>query len=268
MHKIVLPFEYNLKNSVIEILGRLPKDEILVYGFENDTFYFSKDGKLFWIRQTSKKCLETNDKKEALKILNLNKNYKEFFDIIKKDKFLLNIYNKTGFITLPRTTNPFEIFVRAIIEQQISYNLAVNIQNKLIKKYGIKKQNVDRICYSFPKPEMLINADLRSMGVSKRKEEYIKGICKEVLNGNLDLNILENIKREEVFEILLPFKGIGRWSIEHIMLRGYGRYEFIPYQDLFFKRLCRENKIKNLDDFGKWKGLVGYYLIVYYNWTC
>ena len=82
----------------------------------------------------------------------------------------------------------------------------------------------------------------------------------------MDLNILENIDREEVFEILLPFKGIGKWTIEHIMLRGYGRYEFIPYQDLFFKRLCRENKIKSLDDYGKWRGLVGYYLIVYYNW--
>jgi len=251
---------------LIEILGRLPKDEILVYGFENDTFYFSKDGKLFWIRQTSKKCLETNDKKEALKILNLNKNYKEFFDIIKKDKFLLNIYNKTGFITLPRTTNPFEIFVRAIIEQQISYNLAVNIQNKLIKRYGIKKRDGDKIYYSFPKPETLIDADLRSIGISKRKEEYIKGICKEILSGNLDLDILESIDREEVFEILLSFKGIGKWTIEHIMLRGYGRYEFIPYQDLFFKRLCRENKIKSLDDYGKWRGLVGYYLIVYYNW--
>ena len=28
----------------------------------------------------------------------------------------------------------------------------------------------------------------------------------------------------------------------------------------------KENKIKSLDDYGKWRGLVGYYLIVYYNW--
>lgn len=47
-----------------------------------------------------------------------------------------------------------------------------------------------------------------------------------------ELLSLETRSNEEICQRLLPLRGVGRWSAEYVLLRGFGRIEVFPGDDV------------------------------------
>ena len=86
-----------------------------------------------------------------------------------------------------------------------------------------------------PRPVDLAEAaedTIRELGFSRQKAGAIKELAVNVAGGQVDLINLEEMTNEDVVEHLSQIRGIGRWSSECVLLRGLGRLETFPADDV------------------------------------
>ncbi|MCX6022972.1 MAG: DNA-3-methyladenine glycosylase 2 [Chloroflexi bacterium] len=142
---------------------------------------------------------------------------------------------------------PFEALVWAIIGQQINIRFAAKLKAALVDEYGGTIM-VDGAAYPlFPEPATLAAADperLRALQFSRQKIAYVIGIAQAVESGALDLEAVRALPPEEALAALIRIKGIGRWTAEYLLLRGFGQRDAFPAGDGGLKRAV-----------GQWYGL-------------
>ena len=80
---------------------------------------------------------------------------------------------------------------------------------------------------------------LQACGISFRKTSYIKEIASAVLNGDLDLRVLQTLPDDEVCERLSRLKGIGVWTAEMLMIFSMQRKDVLSWGDLAIIRGLR-----------------------------
>ena len=131
----------------------------------------------------------------------------------------------------PRLGFVFEASLNALACQQLSLGVGVMLLNRLTAKYGLSAGEHR----SFPRPQDLISArfeDLRSLGFSGRKAENILTIARGASSGELDLESLSEMDDQAVVSRLRELPGVGRWSAEYVALRGLGRLNVFPADDV------------------------------------
>ena len=210
-------------------------------------------------------------------LFNLPLDLNAFYDEVKTDNVMSTVIRQLRGLKSPTTSTVFEALVDSIIEQQISLNVAHVLERNVIKTFGAQLTVDDKVYYAFPTPENIVAAtieELRNCGLSMRKAEYIHDISNSIVEGNLDL---ENFKTyedaEAIIKEMIKIRGIGVWTAELTMLRGMHKLEAIPADDLGLRRhiahyYCDDRKISGneargiAENWGNWKGLAGYYLIL------
>lgn len=135
----------------------------------------------------------------------------------------------------PRFLTVFEAIVNAVSCQQISLDVGIILLNRLSDNYGSVFRGDDGEMKAFPSPEDLrglSSADLRPLGFSRQKGEAITGLASAVLNNDFDPEALVRKSNEQAIGHLLGIKGVGRWSAEYVLLRGLGRLDIFPGDDV------------------------------------
>jgi DNA-3-methyladenine glycosylase II len=172
-----------------------------------------------------------------------------------------------------RPATLFEMAVDAVVEQQISLAAARRIRARVVERFGERKAGL----WIFPAPETLARAsleELRACGLSGRKSEYINGLARKVVDGLLDLDRLKSLSDNEVRSIINGIRGFGRWSAEYILIRGLGRPDAVPADDLAVRtivgkylgagsRMTAEQVEQALKPFAPFRGIAIFYLLVY-----
>ncbi len=74
-------------------------------------------------------------------------------------------------------------------------------------------------------------ADLREVGLTRQKSEYIVGLAKAIEDGELHLDSLSSLPADEASEKLQTIRGIGRWTAEAYLLSAEGRPDVFPATD-------------------------------------
>ncbi|MDP3066384.1 MAG: hypothetical protein Q8N08_06555 [Methanobacteriaceae archaeon] len=127
------------------------------------------------------------------------------------------------------------------MEQQISLKAAHSIENRLIKSFGSSVKMYGKTYYAYPSPDELSDLDLqqlRDCGLSFRKAEYIRDLSLNIVNQELNLESLEKRDNtEDMIEELCEIRGIGVWTAELSLLRGLGRLDAIPADDIGLRRV-------------------------------
>ena len=159
----------------------------------------------------------------------------EFYRFAKNDHVLATL-TKTYLGLRPTLThNLFEQLITSITAQQINLRFAFTVRSRLVREYGETFSLNGTSHYTFPSPADLARSSidaLQKLQLTKRKSEYIIGLSELVSSGELDLDALRNMTDEEIMEVLLPIRGIGRWSVDWLLARGLGRGNACPVGDL------------------------------------
>ena len=174
----------------------------------------------------------------------------------------------------------FEALVIAITEQQISLYAAIAIRSRLVRTYGESVSLEGRKFYAFPTTKSLARANpaqMRALGLSRSKASYMTELARKVEGGELDLESLRKKSDESVVSELTKIKGIGRWSAEYVLVRGMGRVNSLPADDLGIQRAVSQAYFKGkkigskevrqvLDKFAPYSGFAAFYLMYYLFW--
>jgi DNA-3-methyladenine glycosylase II len=57
-------------------------------------------------------------------------------------------------------------------------------------------------------------------------------LARNIAAGNLDLESLAGLSKQEAIIRLLQLRGVGRWTAEYTLLRGMGRIDLFPGDDV------------------------------------
>jgi DNA-3-methyladenine glycosylase II len=159
-----------------------------------------------------------------------------FYTQMQKDPLLFPLILKFKGLKPPRFPTLFETLINAIAFQQLSLEAGFSLLNKFVERYGAPLEDEDgHLHYAFPEPRHIMNctgSDLRAAGFSRRKCETIVLIAAAIENQNEAMNGLDELSNAEVIQKLSRLKGIGRWTAEYVLLRGLGRIEIIPGDDV------------------------------------
>ena len=176
------------------------------------------------------------------------------------------------------TATIFEALIIAITEQQLGLPVAVRLRKRLVERYGDVLTVGGKNYRAFPTPLALSKAkpsDIRNAGLSTRKAEYIVDIAKRVAEGRLDLEKMKKWPVKQVSNTLTKIKGVGPWTVEYMMLRGMGRYDALPADDIALRSSVTDflggeervsaSKVRAvLKPFGKYKGYAAFYILYTY----
>lgn len=143
---------------------------------------------------------------------------------------MAEVISEIGMIKRRVIPDIFSALVHSIIGQQISTKAHETIWRRFQDKVGTIT------------PEKLAGIsrdDLKQLGLSYRKVDYILNIARQVSNKEVVLENLEAMDDEEVCCRLSKLNGIGIWSAEMLMLFSMQRPNILSYGDLAIQRGLR-----------------------------
>lgn len=166
----------------------------------------------------------------------------------------------------------FEMAIIAITEQQLSLAAAFHIRNRLLERFGRRIEEL----YAVPDADVMAKAalrDLKACGLSHRKAEYVRDFARLVVSGDLPLEAMKEQPDAEVRHRLMQCRGFGSWSVEYFLLRGLGRFDCLPSDDVGLRRIIGpylrhrgrpspRQLERALSAFTPFRGLAAFYLAV------
>jgi DNA-3-methyladenine glycosylase II len=140
-------------------------------------------------------------------------------------------------ITVTRQ-EPYEALVRAIAHQQLHGNAARAIMGRFVALYPD---------VAFPTPEHVLETDepvLRATGLSGAKVATIRGLAAAARDGTIPTRArAARMSDEALIERLTALRGVGRWTVEMLLMFCLGRRDVLPVDDFGvregFRRLHR-----------------------------
>jgi DNA-3-methyladenine glycosylase II len=127
-----------------------------------------------------------------------------------------------------RPADAFGALVRSIVGQQLSTKAARAIYLRMLGLFD-----------GPPTPEAMLaltEEDLRGVGFSRRKVEYVHDLAARVLDGELELDRIETLGDEEAIEEISAVRGLGRWTAEMFLLFHLARPDVISGGDLGIRK--------------------------------
>jgi DNA-3-methyladenine glycosylase II len=175
----------------------------------------------------------------------LERDLSGFYQMAGHDKVLKELvqsYNGLRIICMP---DLFEALVWAVMGQQINLTFAYTLKKRFVEQYGESLSFEGETFWVFPSFEKIAfisSDDLRKHQFTSRKAEYIIGIAKTMLNGELTKEILlQKQDYEQVKKTLMLIKGVGAWTADYVMMKCLHFTSSLPIADVGL-----HNAIKNV----------------------
>lgn len=191
------------------------------------------------------------------RMLGLHINLRPFYRLAKTDRRLESLAKRFVGVKPPRFPSVFEAIVNGIACQQLSMHVGLILLNRLAARTGVPFETPDGTRHAFPTAQDVSQCPmrvLRRLGFSTNKATALKQIAREILAGRFDPEGLADLANEEAIERLLALHGVGRWTAEYVLLRGLGRTDVFPADDIGAQnRLTRWLEIERTLDYGSVK---------------
>ena len=155
-----------------------------------------------------------------LNILGLRIDPAPFLKAAENDALLGDVVRRNAGLRIVQSATIFEALTWAIIGQQINLTFAIALRRTFILQAG-RQHSSGLWCY----PEAVDVArlaveDLTTRKFSRSKAETLLRLAQLVDGGSLSLERTDDI--EAASAALLAIKGIGPWTVNYALLRGYG----------------------------------------------
>ena len=168
----------------------------------------------------------------------------------KADPDLARVIRRIGPCELKpnKSRTIYASLVRSIVYQQLTGKVAAIIFGRFLELFPGRK---------FPGPEQVLRMPfkrLRSVGLSNQKASYIRNVAQAAKDGIVPESRHANrLSNDELVEQLTSIKGVGRWTVEMLLIFRLGRPDVLPATDYgvqkgfaLAKRLTKLPKPKEL----------------------
>lgn len=196
--------------------------------------------------------------------------WNEAENFLKRDRVMKRLIDRVGPCTLAPNKDVFATLVKSILSQQVSGAAANSMHRKLCEQLPRKKITPQNIF------DFLTHKDdetIRSCGLSRQKRAYIHDLSGKFLDGTVPYKRFSKLDDEELIKSLTQVKGIGRWTVEMLLIFSLNRTDVWPVDDLGIresvfrhwpKKFTERPKPKEILDFAEkwrpWRSVASWYL--------
>lgn len=147
--------------------------------------------------------------------------------LIRTDETLGKLIRYIGTSELAIEEDGFKCLVKYIVGQQISDKARETIWQRICTNFG---EVTADMMFS------ISNSDLRGIGLSGRKVEYIKTLAECIIEKRIDFEEFKALPNEEIIAKLTALKGIGQWTAEMYLIFSLGRENVLSKGDGTIRR--------------------------------
>ena len=154
--------------------------------------------------------------------------------LVKRDRKLGKWMEKIGPIEAdPRWRKPFDpvdALARAILYQQLSGKAAATIVGRVETAIESDRFHCDTLA-------RIDDAALRACGVSGNKSLALRDLAAREQRGEIPtLKQMATMDEDAIIDALVPVRGIGRWTVEMMLMFRLGRPDVLPVDDLGIRK--------------------------------
>lgn len=133
-----------------------------------------------------------------------------------------------------RSFDPVDALARAILYQQLSGKAAATIVGRVEQAIGSERFHSDTL-------GRVDDAGLRACGVSGNKTLALRDLALRESRGEIpDLRRMSTMAEDDIIAALVPIHGIGRWTVEMMLMFRLGRADVLPVDDLGIRKGAQE----------------------------
>lgn len=161
-------------------------------------------------------------------IINLDFTSPEIIHLCAKDKRLAKVINIIGPISYEKKYlgDAYAFLIHEIIEQMLSVKAGNAIYGRFVELCGGEITPVIVAEKTFE--------EIKSIGTSNTKAQYIMNLTQAVINKELLLEQLYDLPDDQVMKKLTAIKGIGTWTAKMFLIFVLDRKNVLPYEDVAF----------------------------------
>jgi len=147
---------------------------------------------------------------------------------LRREKKFAALIGRVGppLLDIERRRSPYEALMRAIAHQQLHGRAAQAILARFEALYPVA---------GFPPPELVLTTqetELRACGFSGAKIAAMRAICTAALDGTVPTRRgSARLSDEALIERLTSIRGVGRWTLEMLLIFTLGRPDVLPVDD-------------------------------------
>lgn len=148
-----------------------------------------------------------------------------YIPLLSKDKKLKKVIDAQEPHTLIKRKKIYLHLCSSIMSQQLSTKVADVIYNRFLALYGKKE----------PTAQQILDTPfetLRSIGLSNAKTNYIHNVCRFFIDEQITDAQLYKMKDEDIIAKLTQIKGVGKWTVEMILMFSLQHEDVLPVDDL------------------------------------
>jgi DNA-3-methyladenine glycosylase II len=129
-----------------------------------------------------------------------------------------------------KTFDPVDALARAILYQQLSGKAASTIVGRVEAAIGSTRLHFDTL-------GRIDDATLRACGVSGNKTLALRDLAAREAAGEIPgLRQMSTLHQDDIVAALVPVRGIGRWTVEMMLMFRLGRPDVLPVDDLGIRK--------------------------------
>ncbi|MGZ3897598.1 MAG: DNA-3-methyladenine glycosylase family protein [Flavisolibacter sp.] len=165
-----------------------------------------------------------------------------YLEQLSKDKKMAKLLEGKEPIRLSSHKNICLRLCASIMSQQLSTKVAKVIFHRFLELYGGEE----------PTPQQIANTPfdtLRAIGLSNAKTQYVLNVAQFAMEHGLEDKKLKKMGNEEIIALLTQIKGVGKWTVEMLLMFTLGREDVFSVDDYGIQVAMK--KMYKLDDSNK-----------------
>lgn len=148
---------------------------------------------------------------------------------LSKDKKLKAIIDLQEPFLLEKRKKVYLRLCSSILSQQLSTKVAKVLYDRFLDLFGGKEPTAEQIL-------AVPATTFRSIGFSNAKATYVHNVARFFQENKITDAALQMMSNEEVVALLTQIKGVGKWTVEMILMFTLGREDIFAIDDLGLKQ--------------------------------
>jgi len=165
-----------------------------------------------------------------------------YLEHLSKDKVLRKVLLEQDPVELRQRKNIPLRLCASIMSQQLSTKVAEVLFRRFLELYEGKE----------PTPQQIADTPfdvLKGIGLSNAKTNYVLNVAQFAKENQLTDSKLKKMSNEEIINLLTQIKGVGRWTVEMLLMFTLGREDVFAVDDYGIQVAMK--KLYKLDDANK-----------------